>query len=178
MYAGNVGLSQSLDLILDAARALATNEDVCFVINGQGSARPALEAAARSLRNVYFVGMQPSERLPELLSAADVHVVPLKKGLGSTSVPSKTYSILASGRPLIASVDQASEVARLVERSGGGVIVPPQDSAAFVAAVEKLVADEQLRSDMGAAGRRYVEGQASPAVIAEAYEKLILELRA
>jgi colanic acid biosynthesis glycosyl transferase WcaI len=178
MYAGNVGLSQSLDLMLDAARALATNEDVCFVINGQGSARPDLEVAAASLSNVYFVGMQPSERLPELLSAADIHVVPLKKGLGSTSVPSKTYSILASGRPLIASVDHASEVARLVERSGGGVIVPPQDSAAFVAAVEKLVADEQLRSDMGAAGRRYVEGQASPAVIAEAYEKLILELRA
>jgi colanic acid biosynthesis glycosyl transferase WcaI len=125
MYAGNVGLSQSLDLVLDAARSMASNPNVCFVVNGQGSARPALEAAASTLANVRFVDMQPSERLPELLSAADIHVVPLKRGLARSSVPSKTYSILASGRALIASVDHASEVARLVERSGGGVVVPP-----------------------------------------------------
>ncbi|MBA2364900.1 MAG: glycosyltransferase family 4 protein [Actinobacteria bacterium] len=176
MYAGNVGLSQSLDLVLDAARALASEKDVCFVVNGQGSARPQLEAAARTLPNVCFVDMQPVERLPELLNAADIHLVPLKRGLARSSVPSKTYSILASGRALIASVDQASEVARLVERSGGGVVVPPEDSGAFVAAVEALVRDEDLRLKMGAAGRRYVEGQASPAVIAQAYENLFFEL--
>lgn len=176
MYAGNVGLSQSLDLVLDAARALASEKDVCFVVNGQGSARPQLEAAARTLPNVCFVDMQPVERLPELLNAADIHLVPLKRGLARSSVPSKTYSILASGRALIASVDQASEVARLVERSGGGVVVPPEDSGAFVAAVETLVRDEDLRLKMGAAGRRYVEGQASPAVIAQAYENLFFEL--
>ena len=177
MYAGNVGLSQSLDLVLDAARALASEKDVCFVVNGQGSARPQLEAAARTLPNVSFVDMQPVERLPDLLSAADIHLVPLKKGLARSSVPSKTYSILASGRALIASVDQASEVARLVERSGGGVVVAPEDSGAFVAAVTKLVSDASLRLKMGAAGRRYVEGQASPAVIAQAYEDLFVELR-
>ncbi len=177
MYAGNVGLSQSLDLVLDAARALASRKDVCFVVNGQGSVRPQLEAAARTLPNVFFVDMQPVERLPELLSAADIHLVPLKRGLAKSSVPSKTYSILASGRALIASVDQASEVARLVERSGAGVVVPPEDSGAFVAAVTRLVSDESLRLRMGAAGRRYVEGQASPAVIARAYENLFVELR-
>jgi colanic acid biosynthesis glycosyl transferase WcaI len=121
--------------------------------------------------------MQPVERLPEVLSAADIHLVPLKKGLASSSVPSKTYSILASGRALIASVDHASEVARLVERSGGGVVVPPEDSGAFVAAVTKLVSDERLRARMGAAGRRFVEGQATPAVIAQAYESLFEDLR-
>jgi colanic acid biosynthesis glycosyl transferase WcaI len=177
MYAGNVGLSQSLELVLDAARALASDKDVCFVVNGQGSARSRLEAAARSLPNVCFVDMQPVQRLPELLSAADIHLVPLKRGLARSSVPSKTYSILASGRALVASVDRASEVARLVERSGGGVVVPPEDSGAFVAAVANLVSDERLRLRMGAAGRRYVESQASPAVIAQAYESLFLALR-
>jgi colanic acid biosynthesis glycosyl transferase WcaI len=177
MYAGNVGLSQSLDLVLDAARAFASNTEVCFVVNGQGSARPHLEVLARTLPNVRFVDMQPVERLPEVLSAADIHLVPLKKGLASSSVPSKTYSILASGRALIASVDHASEVARLVERSGGGVVVPPEDSGAFVAAVTKLVSDERLRARMGAAGRRFVEGQATPAVIAQAYESLFEDLR-
>ncbi|MDQ3983181.1 MAG: glycosyltransferase family 4 protein, partial [Actinomycetota bacterium] len=127
MYAGNVGLSQSLDLVIDAAGALAHDEDLAFVINGSGAARQDLERAARGLRNVVFVDPQPPERLPEVLAAADVHLVPLKRGLARSSVPSKTYSILAAGRPLIASVDPGSEVARVVESAGAGVTVPPDD---------------------------------------------------
>ncbi|HEX2236765.1 MAG TPA: glycosyltransferase family 4 protein, partial [Actinomycetota bacterium] len=117
MYAGNVGLSQSLELILEAARELARETEVAFVINGQGAARADLERRARDLDNVLFVDLQPEETLPDLLAAADVHVVPLKRGLARASVPSKTLSILAAGRPLVASVDPGSEIARLVERA-------------------------------------------------------------
>ena len=79
MYAGNVGLSQSLDLVLLAARSfLASRPDVVFVINGGGAARPDLELAAADLPNVRFIDMQPIERLPEVLAAADLHVVPLQ----------------------------------------------------------------------------------------------------
>ncbi len=99
LYAGNVGLSQSLDLVLGAARRCP---DVVFVINGDGAARPALETAAADLSNVRFVGYQPIERLPEVLASGDVHVVPLRAGLGDVSVPSKTYSSLAVTRPVVA----------------------------------------------------------------------------
>ncbi len=125
MYAGNVGMSQSLDLVVHAAQATADRDDIVYVINGGGSTLPELEAEAAGLPNVRFVPMQPIERLPELLAAADVHVVPLKAGLSRSSVPSKTYSIMAAGRPVLASVDEGSEVQRIVETAGAGIAVPP-----------------------------------------------------
>jgi colanic acid biosynthesis glycosyl transferase WcaI len=178
MYAGNVGFSQSLGLVLAAARALSDRSDAVFVINGGGSARAELEAQAADLPNVRFVDFQPKERLPEVLAAADIHVVPLKRGLASSSVPSKTYSIMAAGRPLIASVDEGTEVARVVERAGAGVAVPPDDPGAFVAAVSKLLDDPDLAAQMGRSARRFVERWASPAVVALQYETLFEELRA
>jgi colanic acid biosynthesis glycosyl transferase WcaI len=177
MYAGNVGFSQSLELMLTAARALADRPDVVFVVNGGGSARAGLEQQAAGLPNLRFVDFQPKERLPEVLAAADIHVVPLKAGLARSSVPSKTYSILAAGRPLVASVDEGSEVARVVEQAGAGVAVPPDDPDAFVAAVTKLLDAPELAAQMGGSGRAFVERWAAPSVVALQYETLFDELR-
>ncbi len=178
MYAGNIGMSQSLELMLAAATALAHDAEVAFVINGGGAARPGLEVAARGLPNVQFVDLQPRSRLPEVLAAADIHVVPLKRGLGRSSVPSKTYSILAAGRPVLASVDRGTEVERIVERSGAGVAVPPDDPEAFTKALSRLVAAPDELAQMGASGRRFVEGWASPGAVAAQYEELFEELTA
>ncbi|HYY44021.1 MAG TPA: glycosyltransferase family 4 protein [Actinomycetota bacterium] len=177
MYAGNVGFSQSLNLVLEAAASLAHEKNLVFVINGQGSARSDLERRARGLDNVVFVDMQPTERLPEVLAAGDIHLVPLKRGLARSSVPSKTYSILAAGRPLIASVDEASEVARVVDEAGAGLAVPPEDAGALTRAVADLIHDPAKMKEMGAAGRRFVEGWASPAAVAQSYERLFSQLR-
>ena len=176
MYAGNVGLSQPVDLLLDAAGALAYEPDLVFVINGSGARRAELERRARDLDNVVFVDMQPIERLPEVLAAADIHVVALKRGLARASVPSKSYSILAAGRPIIASVDGSSAVAEMVSAAGAGIAVEPEDAEAFTKAVRKLLDDPDEAERMGRAGRRFVEGAASPAAIADAYERLFAEL--
>ena len=118
MYAGNVGFSQSLDLVVEAARRFRTDRpEVHFVINGGGAQRPDLEAAAAGLDNLHFVDMQPKDRLPEVLAAGDIHVVPLRRGLARSSVPSKLYSILAAGRPVVASVDEGTEVQRTLEQA-------------------------------------------------------------
>jgi colanic acid biosynthesis glycosyl transferase WcaI len=176
MYAGNVGLSQSLDIVLEAAAALAYEDDVVFVINGQGARRDELERKARGLANVVFVDMQPLHRLPEVLAAGDIHLVPLKKGLAASSVPSKTYSILAAGRPLVASVDGGSEVERVLERSSAGIAVPPEDAEALTKALKSLIDAPAERARMGASGRAFVERWASPAAVAEMYEELFVEL--
>jgi colanic acid biosynthesis glycosyl transferase WcaI len=176
MYAGNVGLSQSLDLLVTAAEKLAHRDDVVFVVNGGGSGRPALERRAAGLTNIRFVDYQPEERLSEVLATGDIHVVPLKRGLARSSVPSKTYSIMAAGRPLVASVDGGTEVARVVQRAGSGLAVEPEDPAAFVHALTTLIDAPAQRAAMGAAGRRFVEGWASPAAVAGAYEALFAEL--
>jgi colanic acid biosynthesis glycosyl transferase WcaI len=173
MYAGNVGFSQSLELVLGAARELP---EVTFVVNGDGAARASLEDAARDLANVRFIGYQPKERLPEVLASADLHVVPLKAGLGSVSVPSKTYSILAAGRPVLAAIDADTEVPRMVAASGGGRIVPPDDLGAFVAAVREMVGDPVVLAAQGAAARAWVEHAVSPRAVAAAYAALIERL--
>ena len=177
MYAGNVGLSQSLDLIIEAAAALAYEEDLVFVINGGGAAHAALERRAEGMPNVRFVDIQPPDRLPEVLAAADLHLVPLRRGLARSSVPSKTYSVMAAGRPQLASVDRGSEITRLLERSGGGVSVPPEDAEAFTKALRDLLDAPERMEEMGRAARSFVEGWASPAAVARSYEELFEELR-
>ncbi len=173
MYAGNVGFSQSLDLVVEVARALP---GVTVVVNGEGAARAELEWAARSLENVRFVDYQPTERLGEVLASGDVHVVPLRRGLGRVSVPSKTYSILAAGRPVVAAIDEGTEVPRLLARSGGGIAVPPDDATAFVDAVRSVIGDPALGARMGAAGRVWVEAEASPVAVGRAYQTLLSSL--
>lgn len=170
MYAGNVGFSQSLELLLAAAAELP---DVTFVINGDGAARASLEQQAGQLSNIRFVGYQPKERLPEVLASADVHVVPLRAGLGNVSVPSKTYSILAAGRPVLAAIDPGTEVPRMIRAAGAGVVVPPDDAAAFTAALRGMLADPVALAAQGTAGRAFVESAVSPRAVAVAYAELI-----
>jgi colanic acid biosynthesis glycosyl transferase WcaI len=176
MYAGNVGLSQSLDLVLDAAAALAPEDDVKFVINGGGAARAELQRRAAGLGNVRFVDMQPKARLPEVLAAADVHLVPLRRGLARSSVPSKLYSILAAGRPIVASVDAGTEVARVVDEASAGLAVAPDDNEAFTKAVRRLLENPDEAAAMGRTGRRWVERWLSPAAVAQRYDDLLTRL--
>ena len=102
--------------------------------------------------------------------------MPLRTGLARSSVPSKLYSILAGGRPLVASVDPGTEVARTVADAGAGLAVPPDDPEAFTKAVVQLLDAPAEAEAMGRAGRRWVERWASPAAVAEAYEALFEEL--
>ncbi len=176
MYAGNLGYSQSVELLLDAAIAFEHDPSVVFVVNGGGSARADLERKARGLPNVRFVDLQPRDRLGEVLAAADVHVVPLRRGLARASVPSKLYSVLAAARPIVASVDPGTEVARTVERAGAGIAVPPDDPEAFTKAVRRVVESPQEAARWGRSGRSFVERWASPAAVATAYEALFEEL--
>jgi colanic acid biosynthesis glycosyl transferase WcaI len=170
LYAGNVGFSQSLELVVAAALALP---DVMFLVNGDGAARPSLEQAAAGLANVRFAGYLEPDRLSELLATGDIHVVPLRTGLGRVSVPSKTYSILAAGRPVLAAIDDDTAVPRILTASGGGVAVPPDDPEAFVAALRDLVTDPDRCAAMGSAGRSWVEREASPSAVGAAYDELI-----
>ena len=176
MYAGNVGFSQPLDLVVSAARSYRHRDDVVFVVNGEGSARGALEESAAGLPNLVFVDYQPAERLEEVLASADIGVIVLGEGLAHSSVPSKLYSILASGRPVVAAVDPGTEVTRVLERAQCGVAVAPGDPDGFAAAVGSLLDDAAGREAMGRRGRAFVEAWMTPSAVAEAYATLVAEL--
>ena len=173
MYAGNLGHSQSLDLVVEAARRHRNRDDLVYVINGGGVRAEEITAVAGGLQNLIVIGYQPAERLAEVLATGDIHVVPLRTGLASASVPSKAYSAMAAGRPIIASVDQGTEVARMVADADAGLAVPPDDPDAFTAAVEYLVGDVELRTRMGVNARAWAEKCHSARVAAGAYLDLV-----
>lgn len=173
MYAGNVGYSQSLEMLIETARHMP---DVVFVINGDGSARKELEASAAGVANVKFAGYQPRDRVAEVLASGDIHVVPLRAGLGAVSVPSKTYSILAASRPVVAAIDEGTEVTRILQQSGAGISVPPDAQSEFARAIASLVADPAKAEQCGASGRKWVETHVSPAVVARSYLEVIAML--
>ncbi len=177
MYCGNVGFSQSIELLADAARELAELDDVVFVVNGGGSAIGEVRRRAEGLDNFRIIPYQPVERVPEVLAAADVHVIPLRKGLAWSSVPSKLYKILAVERPVIASVDEGTEVGRVVVEAEAGYSVPPDDPAPLTEALRSLLADAPRQTAMGTAGRAWVEQWTTPARAAAQYEEVFMKLR-
>lgn len=176
MYCGNVGFSQSIELLADSARDLAHLDDVVFVVNGGGSAIGEVRQRAQGLDNFRVIPYQPVERVPEVLAAADIHVIPLRKGLAWSSVPSKLYKILAVERPVVASVDEGTEVGRVVVEAGAGYAVPPDVSEPLTERIAALLADADGRNRMGESGRAWVEQWTTPARAAEQYEAVFNEL--
>jgi len=174
MYAGNVGFSQSLNLVAEAA---AKFPEIAFVINGDGAARKKLQDDCAQLANVYFGDYQPIERLSEVLATGDIHLVPLRAGLASVSVPSKSYSILAAGRPMLAAIDPNTEIPNMLRESGAGIAVEPDNAPAFIDALGQLASNRERLLEMGARGRNWVETHASPASVAAQYEAIFLANR-
>ena len=174
LYAGNIGLSQGLENVLEAADRLRSHPDILFVFAGDGAGRAALvaEAKRRNLDNVRFLPSQPRSRLPELLASADIGLVSLKKGVGVQSLPNKTLSLLSCGRPLLASVDESSATAALVRRSGAGLCVPPEDPVRLAESILALKQAPGRREEMGRNGRRHAERHHSPDRAAALFEGL------
>jgi colanic acid biosynthesis glycosyl transferase WcaI len=179
MHSGNVGLSQDLDTLLDAAALLRDERGIAFVVMGDGARRPALEARARAqgLDLVRFLPHLPAERLAEAFGSADVFVVSLKRGLAGCIVPSKLYGILAAGRPCVAAVEPACEVAAITAKHDCGLLAAPGDADAIAARILELYRDRQLARCLGDNARRAALAFDRPLQI-DAYARLFREVGA
>ena len=178
MYSGNVGLSQSFELIHQAALHWADDPSIQFVINGEGAAHADVARWAEPLPNVTMIPFGPREDVPDILGAADIHLILLRKGLAASSTPSKLYGILAAARPVVASIDEGSEVCNVVRSADCGLSVPPDDPWAFIQALDKLLGNRDELRSMGERGRLHAETCLSPQAQAEAYEALFQRLLA
>lgn len=159
LYAGNVGLLQGLDTVLEAASLVRhSNPTIHFTIVGDGVHKPKLidRAEKLGLANVTFLPFQPDDWVPDVYSAADVCLVPLRGGAGLVSVPGKTWTIMACGRPIIACTDPESELARVIRLSGAGTVVPPDDPYALAQAVLAAFENRETVRTWGERGRKYV----------------------
>jgi colanic acid biosynthesis glycosyl transferase WcaI len=155
MHSGNVGLSQNLEVVLDAAERLRGKDDLVFAIVGDGSKRRVLEAdaARRGLGNVRFLPYQPKALLDQSFAAADLFLVSLEAGLEGYIVPSKIYGILAAGRPFIAAVDPSCEVAGIARDSQCGLVTAPGDADALASSVLAMYDDRPALAAMGRRAR-------------------------
>jgi colanic acid biosynthesis glycosyl transferase WcaI len=140
-YSGNLGMSQGLEHVIATAELLR-DLPITIALIGDGNAREGLqrEATRKSLTNVRFFAPQPRENLSELLSACDVGLVTMKKGVGSDLVPSKLYGIMAAARPVLAAVELESEVARIVRGHACGTVVEAESPSALAEGIRRAFA--------------------------------------
>lgn len=159
MYSGNLGLSQQLETLLDAARQLRDDKRVLFVFIGEGARKAWLQESARrdGLHNVRFFPYQPKERLSESLGAADLHLIPLQAGAAGCLVPSKVYGILAAGRPFVAMMEDGTDVAALAREFRVGFVSPPGNVSRLVEAIHEAVANPAELAAMGSRARALAE---------------------
>jgi colanic acid biosynthesis glycosyl transferase WcaI len=155
LFSGSLAGKQDLELIPAVARLVVARRDIVFILCGEGVMKPRLQRAAQGLPNVHFLPLQPFERLGELLSTADIHLLPQSPDAADLVLPSKLSGMLASGRPVITMGRTGTELATIVETCG--VVVAPGDQAAFAAALCALADDGKLRSTLGRRARSYAE---------------------
>jgi glycosyltransferase involved in cell wall biosynthesis len=155
MHSGNLGLSQGLETILDAAAQLRDLPNLRIVFQGDGVKKADLkrQAAALGLTNVLFLPYAPKERLGETFAAADVFIVSLQRGMAGYIVPSKLYGILASGRPYVAAVEPSCEVAEITRTRDCGLVVEPGSADALAQAIRRLYEDRSLAARLGTNAR-------------------------
>jgi colanic acid biosynthesis glycosyl transferase WcaI len=136
LFAGSLGFKQAVELVIDAARQLAADPRILFVISGEGVASSDLRERAIGVANIRFLPLQSSEQLNELLNLADIHLLPQNASAAPSVMPSKLIGMLASGRPVVAAAHPGTEIAELIE--GCGVAVAPGEPLKLAAAVQDL----------------------------------------
>ncbi len=177
VYAGTHGLVHGMDALLDAAERLV-GEGVRMRFVGDGVARPALERRARErgLAHVTFEDSVPPEGLVRILQQSDVCLATTRASVfAGETVPVKLFDSLACGVPLLAAV--RGDAAEVVEASGGGLVVPPEDGAAIAAGILRLRDDAALRQRLAAAGPAWVAQHRSRRALGERAAAVIEEAR-
>lgn len=155
LFSGSWNAKQGLDVIARAAQHLAHRSDIVFVVCGQGAMQAELEQAARRLPNLRLLPLQPLERLGDLLGLADVHLLPQSVEAEDLVLPSKLTNMLASGRPVIATCREGTELADVVSRCGA--CVPPGDDRALAATLASLMDSPSRRLTLGQRARAHAE---------------------
>src|SRR6187200_1249259 len=167
------------DTLVRAATFLRDLDRLRIMVIGFGARHGELTRLAQRLevtRTVQFLDYQPREQLPLSLATGDLHYVGLARGLSGFVVPSRLYGILAAGRPALVSADADSEIVRIVEEVGCGIVVPP-GRPELVASVIRDVAEGRLSLvGMGDLGRAWVEREADREVAFDRYRRVVADV--
>lgn len=179
LYSGNIGAKQGLEMVIDAAESFRNEKHIKFVLVGSGVYAETLQQLAnqRNLENVFFKPLQPWERVPEMLSMADIHLVIQKKGAADAVLPSKLTNILSVGGYALVTAEENTELGQL-EKKFPGIYkcVEPEDSQCFITALRGLLG--QKTSSYNVVARNYAEQYLDKDVILRRFYNDINELLA
>jgi putative colanic acid biosynthesis glycosyltransferase WcaI len=179
MHFGNVGHAQDLDTLIRATTLLRDLDDLVVPIIGVGARLAELKELARVVEadKVVFLPWQAYERRAEPISAADVHVVGLARGLAGYIVPSRMWGVLAAGRPVIAAAEDESETADVVRWTGCGVVVPPGNPVRLAQAIRDCHDGKHDLAEMGRRARAFAEAETDRSISVERYRRTLEEIR-
>jgi colanic acid biosynthesis glycosyl transferase WcaI len=155
LFSGTWGNKQGLMVIPEAAKLLAHRRDIVFVISGDGVMRPEIEAACATLPNVRLMPLQPTERLGDLLGLANIHLLPQSPEAEDLVLPSKLTGMLSSGRPIVATCRDGTEIASVVKQCGR--VTPPEDAKALADAIIELANRPDECAVLGRKARQFAE---------------------
>jgi colanic acid biosynthesis glycosyl transferase WcaI len=161
LYSGTLGLKHNPALLLQTAAHYQENgrDDVMVVVTTQGLGADFLrfEAGRRAIRNIKILPWQPYERLPEVLSSADILTAIIEPDAGLFSVPSKILSCFCAGRPLVASIPGDNLAAKTIAKARSGFVVQPGDESGFISRIDQLLDSPELAEELGRNGRAYAD---------------------
>jgi colanic acid biosynthesis glycosyl transferase WcaI len=169
LYSGNMGEKQGLEIVLKAASRLNGERGIQFVLCGDGSARERLQLEYAGLSNVKWLPLQPVEKLNALLNMANVHLLPQRAGAEDLVMPSKLTGMLASGRPVIATVSEGSQIAEVLQKCG--LIVEPENAERLAAEILQLAKDRAKRDELGQHAREYALQHLSKDRVLQVFEE-------
>lgn len=178
LFAGTMGWSQGVGVAVEAARQLESEPGLVFLLVGDGADRANAEAQARGLPNVRFLPMQPKERYPAVLAAADACLVTLRPEVATPVVPSKLLTIMAAGRPVLASMPLAGDAPRIIEESGAGIACEAGDARGLADAVLYLKENRDAAAGMAMNGRRFAEEHFSREACVREFERVFAQTAA
>ncbi|MEO6052096.1 MAG: glycosyltransferase family 4 protein [Pyrinomonadaceae bacterium] len=176
MYAGNIGHPTDVETIVKSAENLLDREEFHFVFIGAGVKKKWLvtQAATRHLKNVTILDYRPRSEQIDFLNACDVGLVALIKGMWGTAMPSRTYNIMAAGKPILALTDRNSELAYLIDEDEIGWHLAPGDADALAAAILEVYGNREDLNAIGARARIAALAKYSRAAAIEAYRKVLM----
>lgn len=158
-YSGNIGLTQNMELLINVAEKLKFDEDIGFILVGDGAYREKVESMIKlhELKNIVLIPFQPYEEISHVFSLGDVGLIISKAGVANNSVPSKTWSYMAAERPLLTSFDLDSELVEIVQKHQCGVCVEPDNVEQLTAAIIDLKQNQDAQSVYGKNGKGFIE---------------------
>lgn len=177
-YSGNIGLTQNMDMLLEVMKELKdSHPNIGLVLVGEGAYKKQVEEMVRrdGLTNVVMLPFQPYEDISHVFSLGDVGLVISKPGVGANSVPSKTWSIMSAGRPVLANFDE-NEMKTILEKNECGIFTKAGDKEAFKAAIIKLYRNRELCGQYGRNGRRFVMTHLTKEVGTQKYVEVVKEV--